>query len=91
MRLAPPVMTVVVSLKKNEPEPGCAPFDSSRRGQGHLDGQAVQAVQGDGLVALGRRRKVEHRFGKIMDLAVMGHERLADVDQLAGAFAQPQS
>lgn len=49
--------------------------------------EAVERGQGGHLVALGESRIVEDAIDKIVELAAMGHNRLADVHQFRRALA----
>src|SRR6185437_10949275 len=49
--------------------------------------QAVQTVEGRGFVTFRQGRIVEDRIDKIVDGCIQRHYSLANVDQLAGAFA----
>ncbi len=49
--------------------------------------QAAEAVEGRGFVALGESGVVEDGVDEVVDGAAEDHDGLADVDQLAGAFA----
>ena len=49
--------------------------------------QAAETVERRGLVALGERRVVEDGVHEVVHRAAERHDRLADVQQLAGALA----
>ena len=49
--------------------------------------ELVQAVERRRLIAFGQSRIVEDRIDEIVDRTPEDHHRLADVQQLAGAFA----
>ena len=49
--------------------------------------QAAKAVERRSFIALGERRVVEDGVDEVIDGAAKDHDRLADVDQFAGAFA----
>ena len=48
---------------------------------------AVEAVEGGYLITLGKRGVVEDGIDEIIELAAKRHDRLADVHELAGTFA----
>ena len=50
--------------------------------------QPVHHVQCGDLVRLRQGRVVEHRVDQVVDGAVAAHDRLADVDQLGGLWAE---
>ena len=50
--------------------------------------QPVEAVEGGRLVAFGQRRIVEQRIHEVIDGALVGHNGLADMDQVRCALAE---
>src|ERR1700743_2601126 len=47
----------------------------------------IEPIKGGELITLGQRGVVEHRFHEVIELAAQRHNRLPNVQQLAGAFA----
>ena len=55
--------------------------------RGTIQREFVQRRQGRDLVALRQCRVIKHGVDKIIELAAVGEDRLADMNQLCGAFA----
>src|SRR5690606_29240455 len=47
---------------------------------------SIQAVEGCNSVPLGIGRVIEDMVYKVSDVSVQGHDRLSDVDQIAGSL-----